>query len=100
MPCAIEMLVRIFVTAYREVEEAKIVFDTSEIANVSRLLEVDTSGRIFNQCTIEIVFLVFGSSQLHEDKSILDMKAPFKTLIFTSFHKRSRSVAITQCLFE
>src|SRR5437588_12852469 len=88
MPCAIEMLVRILVAAYCEVEKAKIVFDTSEITCVARLFEVETGGCVLDQGLINMIVMVVGRDELCKQRGKAVVKTPFNGVIFACLQKR------------
>jgi hypothetical protein len=49
---AIEMMVRILVSSDRKEQVTEIILNTSEIALVPCLLEVETCGGVFDQCPV------------------------------------------------
>ena len=57
---AIKMLICVVKFPNREEQVSKIVFNPSEIPRIPRLLEMKAGGRVFHQCSVQIVFSVFG----------------------------------------
>src|SRR5678816_1946563 len=96
------MIVCIFKPLNFPEKKSQVVFDASLITYVARLLKVISSGGIFNQSTVNVIFPLFRRAQIPKDNGQLIVEAPNDAMILLSLihiSEPTRLLSISYAVF-